>query len=151
MPVKKGGNKAKKAKKVTVEISRILEFKEDGQEYGQITKTLGGARFEINCFDKKQRLGHSRGALKKKKVFVKMGDIVLVSLRDYQDEKCDILMVYNPKEVKELIKLAEISPTAIVSFEVSDHKDEDIGVEFEEEIIEEEKPDRDDIIDFDLI
>jgi len=31
-----------------------------------------------------------------------MDDIVLVGLRDFQDEKCDILLKYLPEEVRNL-------------------------------------------------
>ena len=40
-------------------------------------------------------------------MFVKLGDVVLVSLRDFQDDKCDIIHIYNQKEAKELVKIDE--------------------------------------------
>jgi len=42
-------------------------------------------------------MGHIRGSMRKK-VWVSTGDIVLVSLRDFQDEKCDINHKYNADE-----------------------------------------------------
>lgn len=38
----------------------------------------------------------------RKKVWVMVGDIVLVSLRDFQDEKADIILKYNSDEAKNL-------------------------------------------------
>lgn len=154
MPVKKGGKKGKKAKKPTTsEFARKLELKdpEDSlQEYAQITKVYGGARFEAKCFDGKTRLAHSRGSLKKKKIYVKLGDVVVVSLRDFQDDKSDIIYVYTQKEVKDLKKLNEI-PFDVCVEDSNIKEDVDIGVEFEEEDVVAEQPNRDLIVNFDLI
>lgn len=46
----------------------------------------GNGRLEALCFDGTRRLGHIRGKLRKK-VWINQGDIILLSLRDYQDEK----------------------------------------------------------------
>lgn len=66
-----------------------------------MTKMLGNGRLEIYCFDNVKRIGHICGRLKKK-VWIAMDDIVLVSLRDFQDEKCDIVLKYHPEEVRTL-------------------------------------------------
>lgn len=106
--------KLKKQKKVTTNpVERPISYKDvlQLQEYGHVTKVYGSGRFELNCVDGVVRLAHSRGSLRKKKVFVKLGDTVIVSLREFQDNKCDILHVYTPKEVKFLIQVDEIPPT----------------------------------------
>ena len=41
-------------------------------------------------------------------VWISGNDIVMVSLRDFQDEKCDIILKYFPEEVKQLKNLKEI-------------------------------------------
>jgi translation initiation factor 1A len=41
-------------------------FKEDGQEYAQVTKMLGNGRLEAQCFDGEKRLAHIRGKMRKK-------------------------------------------------------------------------------------
>merc|ERR1712000_460001 len=64
---------------------RELTFKEEGQEYAQVVKMLGDGRLEALCFDGEKRLAHIRGKLRKK-VWINQGDIILLSLRDYQDE-----------------------------------------------------------------
>jgi translation initiation factor 1A len=151
MPVnKKGGNKSKKQKNSTVNImERKLEFKdtEDNQEYAQIKKALGNSRFEAHFFDGKDRLAHAPRSLKKQKSFVKVGDVVIVSLRTFQDSKCDILYVYNSKEVKQLKKLGEIPME--VSEDINNENNEiENDVEFEDESEEKSK---DILIDFDEI
>ena len=144
---KKGGNKAKKQKKTSGnEIDRPLVFKNelDAQEYAQVTKAYGNGRFETNCIDGKIRLGHARGNLKKKKMFVKVGDLVLVSLRDFEDGKCDILYIYNQKEVKLLKNRGEIPNTIKEDLMQENEKEQDIGIDFkdEDDIDEEEELER---------
>lgn len=52
---------------------------------------LGNGRLEAHCMDGVKRLCHIRGKMRKK-VWVNAGDIVLVGLRDYQDEKADVIL-----------------------------------------------------------
>ena len=87
----KGGKKHKRGKGDQEQVKRELIFKEDGQEYGQVLRMLGNGRCEVSCFDNVKRLCHIRGKMRKK-VWVMVGDIVLVSLRDFQDEKGDIIL-----------------------------------------------------------
>jgi translation initiation factor 1A len=138
---KKGGNKTKKQKKNPVnQVERKLELKDemDLQEYAQINKPFGNGRFEANCFDGKIRLAHARGNLKKKKIFVKAGDVVIISLREFEDAKCDIIYVYNSKEIKQLKKIGEI-PNTITENMDEETEEKDIGFDFAEEDDEEEK------------
>lgn len=51
-------------------------------------------RLEAQCFDGTRRLGNIRGKLRKK-VWINQGDIILLSLRDYQDDKGDVMYVHN--------------------------------------------------------
>ena len=131
---KKGGNKTKKQKKVTDNEDNkqiILKDIDQMQEYAQIVKPFGNGRFEANCFDGKIRLAHARGNLKKKKIFVKAGNVVLLSLREFEDAKCDILDVYNQKEIKELKMLGEIPKN--INEDITTTVEDDNGIDFEEE------------------
>mmetsp|Transcript_72450 Transcript_72450/g.223898 ORF Transcript_72450/g.223898 Transcript_72450/m.223898 type:complete len:143 (-) Transcript_72450:177-605(-) len=134
MPKNKlGGNKAKRAKSDATKVKKELEFKEEGQEYGQVMRMLGNGRCEVSCFDGTKRLCHIRGKMRKK-VWVNQGDIVLVSLRDFQDEKGDIIVKYTSDEARNLKTYGElpdnvkINETEIVDGELSDD-----GVEFDEQ------------------
>ncbi len=133
---KKGGNKTKKQKKTgNDESDRPLVFKNvlDLQEYGQVLKALGNGRFEVNCFDGRTRLAHARGSLKKKKIFIKVGDVVLMSLREFEDAKCDILYQYKPKEVSTLKKMGEIPNIVIEDVAAGPVEETDIGFDIEDE------------------
>mgnify|MGYP006279795857 CR=1 FL=1 len=128
-----GGNKHKKKKnKTVVEIERELIFKTEDQEYAQVTKLLGNCRLEAQCFDGKNRLCHIRGTMRKK-IWIVVNDVVLVSLRDYEDNKCDIIYKYTPKEVNKLKHLGEIPDSVKLTEDLEERKDDDLGIDFEEE------------------
>lgn len=102
----KGGNKRKKGKKI-LDFERELVFKTEMQEYAQVLKLMGDSRLEVQCIDGIKRDGHIRGKMKKK-VWVVVGDVVLVALREFEKEKCDILIKYTEDEVRKLKSLKEI-------------------------------------------
>jgi translation initiation factor 1A len=103
----KGGKGFKKGKKNRGDDSEVstkaLILKQDGEEYATVTKLLGNCRLNCACHDGTERIGIIRGRLVKR-VWITTGDIVLVSIRDFQDNKCDVIHKYNSNEVKELIK-----------------------------------------------
>jgi len=115
MPKNKGkGGKNRRRGKNEGEEKRELVFKEDGQEYAQVIRMLGNGRLEAQCFDGNKRLCHIRGKMRKK-VWVAAGDIVLVGLRDYQDEKADVILKYNADEARNLKAYGEIPDTAKIN------------------------------------
>ena len=67
------------------------------------------------CFDGEKRLAHIRGKLRKK-VWINNGDIILLSLRDYQDEKGDVLLKYSADEARSLKAYGELPAEAKVIF-----------------------------------
>lgn len=82
-------------------------FKEDGQEYAQVLRMLGNGRLEAMCMDGVKRLCHIRGKMRKK-VWVNAGDVILVGLRDYQDEKADVILKYMADEARNLKQYGEL-------------------------------------------
>jgi translation initiation factor 1A len=133
----KGGKNYKKAKNNTEGEKRELVIKEEGQEYGQVLKMLGGNHIEIQCFDGVKRMGNIRGKMRKK-VWIATQDIVLVSLRDYQDDKVDVILRYRPEEAKLLKAYGQIDEKTKIneaSVDVNDDDDDDDNVEFEIEDI----------------
>lgn len=128
MPKNKGaGGKHKKhGKKDQTEniAKRELLFKEDGQEYVQVTKMLGAGHLEVICMDGIKRLGHIRGKMHKK-VWISLGDVLLVGLRDYQDSKVDIIHKYNPNEIRSLKSMDEISFIFTENMNENENNEED--------------------------
>lgn len=133
MPKNKlGGNKAKRAKATDQTKKQELIFKEDGQEYGQVQRMLGNGRCEVSCFDGVKRLCHIRGKMRKK-VWVNQGDIVLVSLRDFQDEKGDIIVKYQADEARNLVTYKELPEgTKINATDMDGDDDDSDDVQFDD-------------------
>ena len=68
---------------------------------------LGNGRLEAMCFDNQKRLCHIRGKLRKK-VWINTSDIILIGLRDFQDEKADVILKYTADEARQLKSRGEI-------------------------------------------
>lgn len=149
MPIKKGGKKGKKGKKAkdNNEIERELVFKdiEQYQEYAQVTKLLGNCRCTVSCIDGAEKLAHIRGTMTKKKQWIKSGDIVLVSIREFEQNKCDIIYLYNLKEARKLKIMGELPSNIKINENVDlteKEDEEDIGVDIVEEQEEDDEENR---------
>lgn len=112
MPKNKGlgGKSFKRAKSGNTDTKRELIFRGNGQEYGTVVKVLGGRRLEIQCMDGEKRQCIIRGAMRNR-VYVNLNDLVLVSIRDFQNDTGDILHKYTPDETRNLISYKEIPDT----------------------------------------
>ncbi|KAJ8314426.1 hypothetical protein KUTeg_006576 [Tegillarca granosa] len=87
----KGGKNRRRGKNENENEKRELVFKEDGQEYAQVTKMLGNGRLEAMCFDGAKRLCHIH----------------------YQDTKADVILKYTPDEARNLKAYGEL-PESVV-------------------------------------
>jgi len=110
----KGGKNRRRGKNENEGLKRELVFREDGQEYAQVTKMLGNGRLEAMCFDGVKRLCHIRGKLRKK-VWINQSDIILVGLRDYQDAKADVILKYSADEARNLKSYGEFPETVKIN------------------------------------
>ena len=108
------GGKNRRRGKADGDMKRELTFKEDGQEYAQVTRMLGNGRLEAFCFDCVNRLCHIRGKLRKR-VWMGVGDIVLLGLRDFQDQKADIILKYDGDEARQLKSYGELPDTVQIN------------------------------------
>lgn len=124
--MKKGGNKQKKFKKELFKKEDLI-FKEQDQEYATVLKLLGDCRVEVDCKDGIKRIAHIRGKMKKK-VYINTGDLVLIGLRNFEDNKADIIHRYSPEDVKALKSYGEFGQE-----EKEEKKEiEDCAFEFDE-------------------
>jgi translation initiation factor 1A len=119
---KKGGKKSKK--KGTESTSRPLITKDIGQEYAVVLKMLGGGRLTARCYDGVERLCHIRGSMHKR-VWISVGDHILVSLRDFTNAKsCDVIHKYNDDEVRKLKKMGCLVDLSKTKTENKEDEDE---------------------------
>ena len=134
----KGGKGCKKMKNSSLgDSDRVLLLKELGQDYAVVKELLGGGR--CRCLfsqDGVERLCIIRGNMRKRSVNrIFKGDLVLVSLRDFQDDKADIIHLYNHDEVRSLISYNEIEHSLtqnISGMKVEDVSDDEADVVFED-------------------
>lgn len=90
MPNLRGGKAYKKGKKVPGEqnetISKFFKREKD-QDYARVIRMLGNRRVVCFCNDGRERVCKIRGALCKgpKKKRIDVGDIVLISFRDFEE------------------------------------------------------------------
>ena len=118
-----GGKGYKKKKASSAEFDKkLLELAEAGQSYALVNKMLGGCRVDCTLYGSGSissgksttgggtgttAIGIIRGAMRKK-VYINVLDVILVSIRDYEPGKVDVIHKYSNDEVRELIKLKEI-------------------------------------------
>lgn len=91
---------------------------------------LGNGRLEALCFDGEKRLAHIRGKLRKK-VWINQGDIILLSLREYQDEKGDVILKYSADEARSLKAYGELPESAKINETDTYGEGEEGGIGFE--------------------
>lgn len=111
----KGGKKHRKHKDENIS-KRDMIWKEDGQSYAVIEKMLGNGRVHLcyftrdedNHLKRNQALGIIRGTMRRKKVWINTEDIVLISIREFEEGKVDILHKYDYDETKSLQSMKEI-------------------------------------------
>ena len=96
----KGGKKHKKNKNYSSE-NKSLRYKEEGQEYAKVARCKGNCRFDVECCDGKTRSAILCGTMRKRK-FINQGQLVLVSIREWQDDVCDIIDSYEESHAKRL-------------------------------------------------
>ena len=118
MPTKlkgKGGKKHRRAKNVVV--TDYVELPDQDQYFGYVTKILGSGRVTLNYFKEKindktnkveeweqfTKIGIIRGKMMKR-VYVNLNDLVLVSERDFDSSKVDIIGKYEPHQIPILKK-----------------------------------------------
>lgn len=97
------------------QTKRKLETKSDvisnehiNVDYAKVLKLLGSRRIKVKTTDNREVTCIIPGKFKKR-VWINVGDIVMINIRDYQDDKSDVIHKYDAIEIRKLIKLDEIS------------------------------------------
>ena len=94
-----------------------------------------------------KRIAHVRGKMRKR-IWIANGDIILVSLRDFEPEKCDVVEKYKEKEVAKLKKAGEIPDSMVLPSAEAEEKEvnDDYGdIVFEDQEVDKNKKKNDDI------
>ena len=90
----------------------------DYEEFAYVIKLLGNCRALVLCDNGNEAIGVIRGSMRRfnKRVLIETGDIIAVSMREYQNNKVDIVHKYNTEQCKILINNKEISDTLINAY-----------------------------------
>jgi len=136
-----GGKAYKKGKHAGDDENALHVERADDQMYGLILKILGGMNMKVFCNDNKERICHIRGKMRRR-VYMREGDIVIVSLRDFStpeerktgpstgDEKGDILAKCDPKFYHLLKKDPTTNPKLFLITPEKSKTEEQGGFEF---------------------
>ena len=147
MPNLKGGKNYKKSKHTTTTSSGRLVEAEADQMYGRVIKILGDRNMRVYCNDNASRICRVCGAMRKR-VYVNLGDLVLISVRDLSNmnekekqeetlkimgmkdkpmvqkeaERGDIIHKYQPEDLSKLKKTVGINEKLFMQLENVDGK-----------------------------
>ena len=91
-------------------VRRELIYKEDGQEYAEVQKALGDGRFTMQCYDNISRIGKIRGK-HHRMMWIGVGDLILISLRDFEVGKADVVHKYSTEEARSLQVATSVEST----------------------------------------
>lgn len=105
---KKFRGKKKASKDTNSSSSRPLELKAESQEYARVTKLYGNRRVQAVNNEGTECLCIIPGKFKSR-VWINVGDIILLGIRQFQSDKCDVIYKYTSQEAKKLYKLKEIT------------------------------------------
>lgn len=111
----KNAKKGKNAKsKASIISKREFITRTEDQLYAKVNRMLGDHRVECELADGTTRLGIIRASMRRggrnNGNRINVNDIVLVSTRDFQEDKVDIIHVYKTEEIEELLRIGERIP-----------------------------------------
>lgn len=104
----KGGKSHRKGKKPQQDDRNSMVFREEGEEYAKVVKMLGSGRMEVQLPDNTTKLAIIRGKLRRRRTWINTGDVVLVAIRDFQEDRCDVLFTYSPNQLQILKKRKQL-------------------------------------------
>lgn len=132
MPNNIGGKGFKKGKKkgnnFREEKELILKDPKENENYGLVKGAKGNGRFDIEIPDGTVKMGVLAGK-HRKRMWINAGDIVLVGIWEFQEEKCSILHKYSEDHVQKLVEKREILPN-FQKDKFSHFADEDLEVDY---------------------
>jgi translation initiation factor 1A len=111
-------------KKKSTNIVKNYAIDSEFEEYALSKKLLGNCRVSLITNSGNEVIGIIRGNMRKfnKRVLIEEGDIVVVSKRDFQSNKVDIVHKYNLEQTQYLINNKELSDVLINEYYKNSHK-----------------------------
>jgi len=126
------GKKSKKNKRPAKETKiREILFAEDQQEYAKVLSLLGDRKLNVKLPDMTEKMAVIPGRMKRR-CWISVDNVILISIRDFQEGKVDVIHKYTDDEVKNLVQYAEIpdwfqKPSSMISDQTNTDKLEHDG------------------------
>jgi translation initiation factor 1A len=79
-----------------------------------VKRVLGGSRMDVHSADGKSRLARIPGRMRRRMGRIKMGDLIIISPWNIQDEKADIVYRYRKSQIRFLSR-RDMLPNKLVS------------------------------------
>jgi translation initiation factor 1A len=92
-----------KRKVISEKELKDLMLPGEGQTLGRVARMMGGRRLVVLCSDGKRRLCRIRGKLRRR-MWIREGDVVLVSPWEFEENQGDIVWRYTRNQVDWLEK-----------------------------------------------
>merc|ERR1711916_398584 len=98
---------------------------------------MGDGRVQLSCHGGVARQGLIRGTMRRR-VWISVGDIVLIGLREFQEDKADVIHKFSTDEARALKAFGELPATASINQTAIDmamddgEQDDDMGFDFDQ-------------------
>ena len=111
-------------KKKSTNVAKNYIIDAEFEEYALSKKLLGNCRVSLITNSGDEVIGIIRGNMRKfnKRVLIEVGDIVIVSKRDFQTNKVDIVHKFNLEQTQQLINNKELSDVLINQYYKNSNK-----------------------------
>ena len=109
-----GGNKTKGAARKLMTnrpSSKLRKSESEEEKYAYVTKICGGRICHVKTLCGIELLCHIRGKFSgrnKSSNFIAIGSLLLIGIRDFGKNECDVIEVYNPHEVDLLKQMPDV-------------------------------------------
>ena len=130
-------------KKKSANVAKNYIIDAEFEEYALSKKLLGNCRVSLITNSGDEVIGIIRGNMRKfnKRVLIEVGDIVIVSKRDFQTNKVDIVHKFNLEQTQQLINNKELSDVIINQYYKNSNKSDKSDNNEETHIIFDNKED----------
>jgi len=90
------------------DVSRVrLPNIKEGEMFGIADQLLGASKIKVMCEDGVSRMGRIPGKIKKR-MWIREGDLLIISLWDFQPDKCDVRFRYTKTQAVNLSKRGKV-------------------------------------------
>jgi translation initiation factor 1A len=130
-------------KKKSTNVTKNYIIDTEFEEYALSKKLLGNCRVSLITNSGDEVIGIIRGNMRKfnKRVLIEVGDIVIVSKRDFQTNKVDIVHKFNLEQTQLLINNKQLSDVLINQYYKNSNKSDKSDINEDTHIIFDNKDD----------